>query len=194
MFITELEKCCLPIFYSGEIILRSCKAYDCSNELVYLTASNQTFNFNIDYEKPIGTKCQLDQDCSNRYSIIDVIQCDQVTQTCQCSNENITTVDMSDIGRLCTDSIDQTNCTKFPQRCLQWCDESKTSHCVCPKYTRKVKKVNGVFDCELEPRGICRFDDENEVGLNIRKCPTGKIIFAINFALIRLYFNRNYLS
>jgi hypothetical protein len=115
----------------------------------------------------------LDEDCSNRYSLTDLIHCDQISQTCQCFDENITTIDISDIGRLCTDSIDQSNCTKFPQRCVQWCNESETSHCICPKYTRKVRKINGVFDCELEPRGICRFDDE----LNIRKCPTGNIIF-----------------
>ena len=29
--------------------------------------------------------------------------------------------------------------------------------------TRKVRKINGVFDCELEPTGKCRFDDENEL-------------------------------
>jgi hypothetical protein len=37
-----------------------------------------------------------------------------------------------------------------------------------------VRKINGVFDCELEPTGKCRFDDEQIIGSNIRKCPTGK--------------------
>jgi hypothetical protein len=41
-----------------------------------------------------------------------------------------------------------------------------------------VRKINGVFDCELEPTGICQFDDE--MGLNIRKCPTGKKEFFYN--------------
>ncbi|CAF3323453.1 unnamed protein product [Rotaria sp. Silwood2] len=159
----------------GEITLRSCKAYDCSKQLVYITASNETFKFKIDYEKPIGTKCYSNGDCTNRYSINDLIQCDQMTQTCQCSSENITRIDIIGIGRICTDSIDRSNCTKFPQRCLQWCDESKTSYCICPKYTRKVKKINELYDCELEPTGICRFEDENNIGLNIRKCPTGTI-------------------
>jgi hypothetical protein len=178
------------LFFSslGEITLRSCKAYDCSKQLVYLTASNETFNFQINYEKPIGTKCQSNDDCSNRYSITDLIQCDYISQTCQCFDENIATIDISGIGRLCTDSIDRSNCTKSPQRCLQWCDKSKTSHCICPKYTRKVRKINGVFDCELEPTGICRFDDEQDIGLNIRKCPTGKTnkeIFLDDTSIIR---------
>ena len=142
--------------------------------MVYLTASNETFNFRINYEKPIGSKCQSDVDCSTRYSITDLIQCDRLSETCQCSDENITTVDLPGIGRLCSDSIDRSNCTKHPQRCLQWCNESETSYCICPKWTRKVRKINGIFDCELEPRGICRFEDEEEIGVNIRKCPTGK--------------------
>ncbi|CAF3963369.1 unnamed protein product [Adineta steineri] len=171
--ITDLGMQSVLYLQPGDITLRSCKAFDCSKQLVYLTASNETFNFKIDYEKPIGTKCQSDEDCSNRYSLTNLIQCDQISQTCQCFNENITTIDISNVGRLCTDSIDRSNCTKFPQRCLQWCNESKTSHCICPKYTRKVRKVNGIFDCELEPTGICRFNDEQDIGLNIRKCPTG---------------------
>ncbi len=161
------------IIILGEISLRSCKAYDCSQELVYLTASNETFNFKINYEKPIDTKCQYDEDCQNSYSIKDLIHCDKQTQTCQCYNENISNIDISGIGRLCTDSIDQSNCTKFSRRCLKWCDESETSYCLCPKLTRKVRKINGVFDCELEPTGKCQFDDEQLIGPNIRKCPTG---------------------
>ncbi|CAF4880550.1 unnamed protein product [Rotaria sp. Silwood1] len=175
MNVTNLGMQSVLFLQPGEITLRSCKAYDCSKQLVYLTASNETFKFKIDYEKSIGTKCYSNGDCTNRYIINDLIQCDQITQTCQCSNENITRIDITGIGRICTDSIDRSNCTKFPQRCLQWCDESKTSYCICPKYTRKVRKINGVFDCELEPTGICRFDDENYIGLNIRKCPTGTI-------------------
>ncbi|CAF1076383.1 unnamed protein product [Rotaria sordida] len=173
--VTNLGMQSVLFLQPGEITLRSCKAYDCSKQLVYLTASNETFKFKIDYEKSIGTKCYSNSDCSNRYSMNDFIQCDQISQTCQCSNDNITRIDITGIGRICTDSIDRSNCTKFPQRCLKWCDESKTSYCICPKYTRKVRKINGVFDCELEPTGICRFDDENNIGLNIRKCPTGTI-------------------
>jgi hypothetical protein len=37
-----------------------------------------------------------------------------------------------------------------------------------------VRKINGVFDCELEPTGKCQFDDNEIIGPNIRKCPTGK--------------------
>lgn len=162
---------------SGEIILRSCKAYDCSKKLVYLTASNETFHFQINYEKSLGIKCQTNSDCNNPYSLTNLIHCDQISQTCQCLNENISTIDITGIGRLCTDSIDQSNCTKSSQRCLHWCNESKTLQCICPKYTRKVRKINGLFDCELEPTGICRFDDDYQIGLNIRKCPTGKKIF-----------------
>jgi hypothetical protein len=40
-----------------------------------------------------------------------------------------------------------------------------------------VRKINGVFDCELEPSGQCQFDDDQFIGPNIRKCPTGKKIF-----------------
>ena len=142
---------------------------------MYLTASNETFNFNIKYEKPIDTTCQYNEDCQNSYSIKDLIRCDKLTQTCQCYNENISSIGISGIGRFCTDSIDQSNCTKFSRRCLKWCDSSKTSHCVCPKLTRKVRKINGVFDCELEPTGICRFNDNDDqtIGSTIRKCPTG---------------------
>jgi hypothetical protein len=130
----------------------------------------------INYEKPIDTKCQYDEDCQSSYSVKDLIRCDKLTQTCQCYNENISNIDISGVGRLCTDSIDQSNCTKFPRRCLKWCDESETSHCLCPKLTRKVRRINGVFDCELEPTGICQFDNDNGqvIGPNIRKCPTGK--------------------
>ncbi|UJR09466.1 hypothetical protein I4U23_013704 [Adineta vaga] len=171
--ITNLGMQSVLYLQPGEITLRSCKAYDCSKQLVYLTASNETFNFNIDYEKPIGQKCQSDEHCNNPYSLTNLIQCDYTLQTCQCHDENITTIDISGVGRVCTDSIDRTNCTKFPQRCLRWCNESKTSYCICPKYTRKVRKINGIYDCELEPTGICRFDDDYEIGFNIRKCPTG---------------------
>jgi hypothetical protein len=48
-----------------------------------------------------------------------------------------------------------------------------------------VRKINGVFDCELEPTGKCQFDDDQLIGLNIRKCPTGKKFF---FYKIELYF------
>jgi hypothetical protein len=51
-----------------------------------------------------------------------------------------------------------------------------------------VRKINGIFDCELEPTGICRFDDEQDIGLNIRKCPTGKTnkeIFLDDTSIIR---------
>ena len=115
-------------------------------------------------------------DCGNQYSLQDLVHCDHLSQTCQCFDENIPTIDINGIGRLCTDSIDRSNCTKYPQRCLQWCNGSKTSHCICPNYTRKVRKINGIFDCELEPTGQCRFDDDDQIGLNIRKCPTGIII------------------
>ena len=151
----------------GDISLRSCKAYDCSQELVYLTASNETFNFKINYEKSIGSKCQYNEDCNN--SIQDLLHCDKQSQTCQCIDENISNIAISGIGRFCTDSIDQSNCTKSPRRCLKWCDESETSHCICPTLTRKVRRINGVFDCELEPTDKCHFDDKQ-----IRKCPTGK--------------------
>jgi hypothetical protein len=173
MNITDLGIQSVLFLQPGEISLRSCKAYDCSKEIVYLTASNETFNFKINYEKPIDTKCQYDEDCQSSYSVKDLIHCDKLTQTCQCYNENISHIDISGVGRLCTDSIDQSNCTKFPRRCLKWCDESETSHCLCPKLTRKVRKINGVFDCELEPTGVCQFDDDQIVGSNIRKCPTG---------------------
>ena len=164
--------------FSGEISLRSCKAYDCSQELVYLTASNETFNFRIKYEKPIDTKCQYDEDCQSSYSIKDLIRCEKSSQTCQCYDENITHIDVPGVGRLCTDSIDQSQCTKFSRRCLQWCDGSETSYCVCPKSTRKVRKIDGLYDCELEPTGNCRFDDDEQlIGSNIRKCPTGRAIF-----------------
>ncbi len=173
--------------FSGEIILRSCKAYDCSKEIVYLTASNTTFNFRINYEKPIGTKCHSDIDCGNQYSISDLIQCNHLSQTCQCFDETIPTIEIAGIGRLCIDSIDRSNCTKYPQRCLKWCNASQTSHCICPKYTRKVRKIHGIFDCELEPTGQCRFDDDDQIGLNIRKCPTGKIKFTFYLIFIRLF-------
>ena len=163
----------LVVVVVGEITLRSCKAYDCSKQLVYLTASNETFNFRINYEKSIGTKCQSDLDCNHRHSFRDLLECDSLTQTCQCLNENITTIDLPHLGRFCTDSIAQSNCSRHPQRCLQWCDQSTTSHCICPTSTRKVRRINGIFDCELEPLGKCRFDDEQEIGMNIRKCPTG---------------------
>jgi len=159
--------------FSGEITLRSCKAYDCNQQIVYLTASNETFNLKINYEKPIDSPCQYNEDCQRSYSVKDLIHCDKQSQTCQCSNENITTFDLPSIGRLCTDSIDQSNCTKYPRRCLRWCDQSLTSHCLCPTLTRKVRKINGQFDCELEPNGVCSFDDEHLIGKNIRKCPTG---------------------
>lgn len=162
-------------YFAGEIALRSCKAYDCSKQLVYLTASNETFHFRIHYEKTIGTKCQSHIDCSHRYAMSDLLQCEQFSRTCQCVNENITTIELANIGRLCTDSIDRSNCTNNSPRCLQWCDRSQTSHCICPTYTRKVRKINGRFDCELEPTGRCRFEDEEEIGMNIRKCPTGKL-------------------
>ncbi|CAF1933002.1 unnamed protein product [Rotaria magnacalcarata] len=173
--ITDLDQRSVLFLQPGEISLRSCKAYDCSREIVYLTASNETFNFKINYEKPINTKCQYDEDCQNSYSIKNLIYCNKLSKTCQCHNENISNMDIAGVGRFCTDSIDQSNCTKFPRRCLQWCDKSETSHCVCPKSTRKVRKINGVFDCELEPTGICRFDyhDSPTIGSNIRKCPTG---------------------
>ncbi|CAF1026957.1 unnamed protein product [Rotaria sordida] len=175
MNITDLGMQSVLFLQPGEISLRSCKAYDCSRELVYLTASNETFNFKINYEKSIDMKCQYDEDCQNSYSIKDLIHCNKLTQTCECFNENIANIDITGIGRFCTDSIDQSNCTKFPRRCLKWCDNSETSHCVCPKLTRKVRKINGVFDCELEPTGVCRFDnnDDQRIGSNIRKCPTG---------------------
>ena len=159
------------LHFVGEITLRSCKAYDCSKQVVYLTASNETFNFRINYEKSIGMKCQSDADCNHRYALNDLLQCESFSQTCQCLNENITIIDLPHLGRFCTDSIDQSNCTKYPQRCLHWCDQSLTSHCICPKDTRKVRKINGIFDCELEPLGICQFEDR----INIRKCPTGTI-------------------
>ena len=163
----------MNVVFLGEISLRSCKAYDCSKEIVYLTASNETFNFKINYEKPIDSKCQYNEDCQLSYSIKDLIHCDKLTQTCQCYDENISNIDITGIGRICTDSIDQSNCTKFSKRCLKWCDGSETSYCLCPKLTRKVRKINGLFDCELEPNGICRFNDEHLIGSNIRKCPTG---------------------
>ncbi|CAF0806420.1 unnamed protein product [Adineta ricciae] len=171
--ITDLGLQSVLFLQPGEISLRSCKAYDCDQELVYLTASNETFNVKINYEKPINTKCEYDEDCQRSYSVKNLVRCDKLTQTCQCYHENITTIDVTGVGRICTDSIDQSNCTKFPRRCLKWCDESETSYCLCPKLTRKVRKINGVFDCELEPTGQCQFDDDHLFGSNIRKCPTG---------------------
>jgi hypothetical protein len=56
-----------------------------------------------------------------------------------------------------------------------------------------VRKINGVFDCELEPTGKCRFDDEQIIGSNIRKCPTGKkkdfgklnvYLFQVHFVMV----------
>lgn len=37
-----------------------------------------------------------------------------------------------------------------------------------------MRKIDGLYDCELEPTGRCRFDDDEQlIGSNIRKCPTG---------------------
>ena len=158
---------------SGEISLRSCKAYDCARELVYLTASNETFDFHIDYEKVIGAPCQTNDDCQYSFSVRNLLRCEQASQTCQCAHDGLSEIELAGVGRVCSDSIDRTNCTEFPRRCQGWCDGSETSHCLCPKSTRKVRKISGVFDCELEPTDPCQFDDEEGIGLSIRKCPTG---------------------
>jgi len=84
------------------------------------------------------------------------------------------------LGRLCLDSIEQSNCTYMPQRCLHWCQQSSTSFCICPKSTRKVKKINDQYDCELEPTDFC-FSNEQTIG----KCPTGLFL-----SLIRIISNR----
>ena len=155
----------------GEITLRSCKAYDCNRELVYLTAPNETFHFQIHYEKTIGSPCDEDRDCQHFNSLL---RCDSISRTCRCYDETVMKIDIPTVGRVCTDSIDRTNCTEYSRRCLKWCDHSRTSHCLCPSYTRKVRKITGIYDCELEPTGPCRFDDESKVGIQIRKCPTGR--------------------
>ncbi|CAF1062747.1 unnamed protein product, partial [Didymodactylos carnosus] len=145
--------------------LRSCKAYDCDNQLVYLTASNETFDMSVRYEKPVGTVCQLAEDCS---SINDLVQCSPLTHTCQCYSQNTSIVDLNHLGRYCVDSIVQSNCTKFSRRCLKYCDSSQTPYCLCPpQITRKVRKTSGLYDCELERDSVCTDIDQ------IAKCPTG---------------------
>ena len=139
---------------------------------MYLTGSNDTFHLQVIYEKPIGTVCQSNFDCSDRYSLIELLHCDQRTQTCQCIDEDLATIHVNGIGRLCTDSIDRSNCSKVPQRCLVWCNRTPTSHCICPSGTRKVRKIDSFFDCELEPTDSCHVDNDP-----IRKCPTGNEIY-----------------
>ena len=58
--------------------------------------------------------------------------------------------------------------------------QSSTSFCICPKSTRKVKKINDQYDCELEPTDFC-FSNEQTIG----KCPTGLFL-----SLIRIISNR----
>ena len=164
------------ICFSGEITLRSCKAFDCDEKFVYVTAPNDTFHFQIDYEKLIGSSCRDDGDCEDSSSNYSLLQCDAISRTCQCRDESMVNIEVNGVGRLCADSILQNNCEKFPQRCLNWCDRSETSHCLCPALTRKVRKVNGLFDCELEPNSPCEFHDEHRIPSSVRKCPTGKFL------------------
>ncbi|CAF1063462.1 unnamed protein product [Didymodactylos carnosus] len=163
--VTDLGIRSVLFLQPGEIALQSCKAYDCDNQRAYLTASNETFDMSIRYEKPVDSVCQLTEDCS---SVIDLVHCSTLTHTCQCNNQNTSIVDFNHLGRYCVDSITQSNCTKFSRRCLKYCDSSQTPHCLCPPIlTRKVRKTNGLYDCELERDSSCTVNDQ------IAKCPTG---------------------
>jgi hypothetical protein len=69
----------------------------------------------------------------------------------------------------CADTLNISNCSIFPTRCITWCNSTTNNLCICPSDTLKIQR-NYLYVCELPVDSLnCSTND------SIRRCPLGQI-------------------
>jgi hypothetical protein len=85
---------------------------------------------------------------------------------CSCLSSSSSPVSYSN-SIYCADSMNISNCTIFPSRCITWCNETTNYLCICPIDTLKIQR-NNMFVCELP------VNSNNCSNDNIRRCSFGQ--------------------
>ncbi|UJR14193.1 hypothetical protein I4U23_001186 [Adineta vaga] len=137
---------------------------NCSiNNGLFITDPQTIFDIQIDYEKPVGTTCNPSTDNCGSSSLT---TCSPTSLTCTCLSAN-SLVSYSN-SFYCADTLNTSNCSIFPTRCVSWCNSTNNYLCICPSDTLKIQRNNS-YVCELPVNSInCTTFD------TIRRCPYGQ--------------------
>jgi hypothetical protein len=92
-------------------------------------------------------------------------ECSPLTSTCSCLSSLSTMITYKNRS-FCADTLELSNCERFPSRCIHWCNSTSNSLCICPNDTQRIER-NNMFTCEL-------FLHVNHCSTNdtIRRCPS----------------------
>ncbi|CAF1266685.1 unnamed protein product [Didymodactylos carnosus] len=123
-------------------------------------STDETFLLDIEikYEQFVGNFCNpLTDTCGSSY----LTSCSELSKTCTCNTQSSIQISTS-IGPVCADTINASNCTIFPTRCMNWCNSTQNDFCICPSDTVKVVRSNS-YVCELPLNSNCSLSD-------IRRC------------------------
>lgn len=92
--------------------------------------------------------------------------CSPTSLTCTClSSSSLVSYSNS---FYCADTLNTSNCTIFPTRCISWCNSTTNDLCICPSDTLKIQR-NNFYVCELPvDASNCSSNDP------IRRCSYGQ--------------------
>jgi len=112
---------------------------------------------------PLGTSCNPSTDtCGSSY----LTTCSSSSFTCTCLSTSLPVSYSNSV--YCADTINSSNCSIFPTRCVTWCNSTTNSLCICPSDTLKIQRNNS-YVCELPVDSLnCSSND------TIRRCPLGQ--------------------
>jgi hypothetical protein len=111
----------------------------------------------------LGTPCNPTTDiCGSSF----LTTCSSSSFSCTClSTDSVVSYSNS---FYCADTMNISNCTIFPTRCIMWCNSTTNNLCICPSDTLKVQR-NNFYVCELPVDALnCSSND------TIRRCPYGQ--------------------
>ncbi len=92
--------------------------------------------------------------------------CSSSSLTCTCLSTN-SLVSYSN-SFYCADTMNISNCSIFPTRCITWCNATTNILCICPSDTLKIQR-NSLYVCELPVNSLnCSAND------TIRRCSYGQ--------------------
>jgi hypothetical protein len=115
---------------SGKTYLKNLTTIDCSTKTLYHTDRNQLFQLDLRIESTLNDYCLNDNSCYP----LENYQCNQEKHRCTC-RQPLQSYLIKDQFPICVQAIHTIDqCIMKNIRCLEWCQQNKTSTmCVCPK-------------------------------------------------------------
>lgn len=112
----------------------------------------------------LGTSCTPSVDTCGSTSLT---TCSTVSSTCTCLSSDSLVSYLN--SSFCADTLNRSNCSIFPTRCISWCNSTTNVLCQCPDGTLRSLR-NNYYVCELPVNSAnCSSSDQ------IRRCPLGQI-------------------